>query len=257
MEITKYLKANAKPTTPLLAFINSELSKEQAVERAKQYEIADQYEQGTYGCTSARGTPRFKGCSVGCMAQGCHSDYEELFGICIETAWWSDVTFEHLESVSSSRMTYQLFENIKKGSNTRQIYHKFATWFFSEKVPILNLCTMSENMRLYFIKLHTLLQTYLVVDVDLPSMINDHNLNSSDLPLQWLLDERSIAGLQVQEVMLVVIHKHICDESITERGEIDQYRMETRKNETWAEMFGQMLWFFKNEEINPDILGVN
>lgn len=257
MEITKYLKANAKPTTPLLAFINSELSKEQAVERAKQHEIADQYEQGTYGCKSTWGTSIFKGCSVACMAQGYHSDYEELFGICVETAWWSDVTFEHLESVSSSRMTYQLFENIKKGSNTRQIYHKFAAWFFSEIVPILNLCNMPENMRLYFIKLHTLLQTYSVVDVDLPSMSNDYNLNSSYLPPQWLLDERSIAGLQVQEVMLAVIHRHIRDDLISERREVDQYRMETRKNETWATMFGQMLWFFKNEEINPDILGVN
>ena len=154
-------------------------------------------------------------------------------------------------------MTYQLFENIKKGSNTRQIYHKFAAWFFSEIVPILNLCNMPENMRLYFIKLHTLLQTYSVVDVDLPSMSNDYNLNSSYLPPQWLLDERSIAGLQVQEVMLAVIHRHIRDDLISERREVDQYRMETRKNETWATMFGQMLWFFKNEEINPDILGVN
>lgn len=256
MEISKYLKANAKPTTPLLAFINSELSKEQAVERAKWHEVEDQYQQGTYGYRAEWGTPTFKGCSVGCMAQGNHRDYKKLFGICVETAWWSDVTFEHLESVSSSRMTYQLFENIKKGSNTSQIYHKFAVWFFSEIVPILNLCNMPENMRLYFIELHTLLQTYSVAAIKLSSMMDDYNLNSNYLPPQWLLAESNFTGIEVQEIMIAVIHRHIRDDLISERGEVDQYRMETRKNETWATMFGQMLWFFKNEEINPD-LGVN
>ena len=106
------------------AFINSKYSKEQAVALAWQHYNQDQYLKGTYG-DGEYGTPKFKGCSVGCMANGLHSNYTELFSIVPQIAYLSDAIFEGLNTSDAKDLTVQLFEAIQVGSNTKSIFHKF------------------------------------------------------------------------------------------------------------------------------------
>ncbi len=106
------------------AFINCKYTKEQAVALARQHYKQDQFTQGTYG-EGEYGTTEFKGCSVGCMANGLHSNYPNLFGIVPQIAYLSDAIFEGLNTVDAKEWTLQLFNSIKVGSNTKSIFHKF------------------------------------------------------------------------------------------------------------------------------------
>lgn len=106
------------------AFINCKYTKEQAVALAWQHYKQDQYLKGTYG-DGEYGTTEFKGCSVGCMANGLHSNYPELFGVIPQIAYLSDAIFEGLNIQESALWTPQLFEAIQVGSDTKSIFHKF------------------------------------------------------------------------------------------------------------------------------------
>ena len=106
------------------AFIDCKYSKEQAVALAWQHYNQDQYLKGTYG-KGVYGTPKFKGCSVGCMANGMHINYPELFGVIPQIAYLSDAIFEGLDVPESALWTPQLFESIQAGSDTQVIFHKF------------------------------------------------------------------------------------------------------------------------------------
>lgn len=106
------------------AFINCKYTKEQAVALAWKHYKQDQFMQGTYG-EGKYGTTEFKGCSVGCMANGVHNDYPNLFGIVPQIAYLSDAIFEGLDTVDTKEWTLQLFNSIKVGSNTKSIFHKF------------------------------------------------------------------------------------------------------------------------------------
>ena len=106
------------------AFINCKYTKEQAVALAWQHYKQDQYVKGTYG-DGEYGTTEFKGCSVGCMANGLHSNYTELFGVIPQIAYLSDAIFEGLNVPESALWTPQLFEAIQVGSDTQVIFHKF------------------------------------------------------------------------------------------------------------------------------------
>ncbi len=106
------------------AFINSKYTKEQATALAWQHYKQDKFIQGTYG-KGVYGTPKFKGCSVGCMANGMHINYPELFGIVPQIAYLSDAIFEGLDVPESALWTPQLFEAIQVGSDTQAIFHKF------------------------------------------------------------------------------------------------------------------------------------
>ena len=107
------------------AFINCKYTKEQAVQLAWQHYKQDQYLKGTYG-EGVYGTSGFKGCSVGCMADGLHHNYPELFGISPQIAYLSDSIFEGLNEPESAMWTPQLFEAIQRGSDTKAIFHKFT-----------------------------------------------------------------------------------------------------------------------------------
>lgn len=106
------------------AFVNCKYTKEQAVALAWQHYKQDQYVKGTYG-DGEYGTTEFKGCSVGCMANGLHSNYTELFGVIPQIAYLSDAIFEGLNVPESALWTPQLFEAIQVGSDTQVIFHKF------------------------------------------------------------------------------------------------------------------------------------
>ena len=106
------------------AFIDCKYSKEQAVALAWQHYNQDQYLKGTYG-QGRYGTAEFKGCSVGCMANGLHINYPELFGVIPQIAYLSDSIFEGLDVPESALWTPQLFEAIQVGSDTQAIFHKF------------------------------------------------------------------------------------------------------------------------------------
>ena len=106
------------------AFVNCKYTKEQAVALAWQHYKQDQFIQGTYG-DGEYGTPEFKGCSVGCMANGMHDNYTKLFGIVPQIAYISDSIFEGLNVSESALWTLQLFEAIQVGSDTKAIFHKF------------------------------------------------------------------------------------------------------------------------------------
>lgn len=107
------------------AFVNCKYTKEQAVALAWQHYKQDQFIQGTYG-NGEYGTPEFKGCSVGCMANGMHDNYTKLFGIVPQIAYISDSIFEGLNVPESALWTPQLFEAIQVGSDTKVIFHKFT-----------------------------------------------------------------------------------------------------------------------------------
>lgn len=110
------------------AFISSvALTKKQAVDLAQLHLDQDQFIQGGYGY-GKYGTSEFKGCSVGCMANGDHSAYVRLFGIVPEIANISDAIFEGLNCESAKLFTAELFNAIKIGSDTNNIFQEFAYW---------------------------------------------------------------------------------------------------------------------------------
>jgi hypothetical protein len=75
------------------AFTNTTHTKESALKLAQQHYDADAFMAGTYG-EGEYGTPDFKGCLVGCMANGNHKDFEALFGIPEHLARLFDGMFE-------------------------------------------------------------------------------------------------------------------------------------------------------------------
>jgi len=115
------------------AFINCKHTKESALILAQQHYEHDQFIQGTYGDAEEYGTTEFKGCSVGCMANGLHGNYPNLFGIFPQIAYLSDAIFEGLNVAESKAWTIQLFNSIKEGSNTQVIFHHFMHWLLVDE----------------------------------------------------------------------------------------------------------------------------
>ena len=115
------------------AFINCKHNKESALILAQQHYAHDQFTQGTYGEGDEYGTTEFKGCSVGCMANGLHGNYPELFGIIPQIAYLSDEIFEGLNAEEAKEWTIQLFSSIKEGSDTQVIFHHFMHWLLVDE----------------------------------------------------------------------------------------------------------------------------
>ena len=115
------------------AFINCKHNKESALILAQQHYAHDQFTQGTYGEGGEYGTTEFKGCSVGCMANGLHGNYPELFGIIPQIAYLSDEIFEGLNAEEAKEWTIQLFSSIKEGSDTQVIFHHFMHWLLVDE----------------------------------------------------------------------------------------------------------------------------
>ena len=115
------------------AFINCKHTKESALILAQQHYEHDQFVQGTYGEAGEYGTTEFKGCSVGCMANGLHGNYPDLFGIIPQIAYLSDDIFEGLNVAESKEWTLQLFNSIKEGSNTQVVFHRFMHWLLVDE----------------------------------------------------------------------------------------------------------------------------
>ena len=115
------------------AFINCKHTKESALILAQQHYAHDQFTQGTYGEGGDYGTTEFEGCSVGCMANGLHGNYPELFGIIPQIAYLSDEIFEGLNAEEANEWTIQLFSSIKEGSDTKAIFHYFMHWLLVDE----------------------------------------------------------------------------------------------------------------------------
>ena len=113
----------------ILAFTNSVHTKESAVSLAKWHREQDSYMRGTYRKYTDE---KFKGCSVGCMAEGKHKNYPTLFGIDARIAHISDELFENLNSVSYKDYTVELFESIKEGIDTELVADKLMLWILSD-----------------------------------------------------------------------------------------------------------------------------
>ena len=114
------------------AFLDCTYTKEQALALAQRHYDHDQFAKGTYG-VGEYGTTEFKGCSVGCMANGEHEDYLDLFGVIPQIAHLSDSIFEGLNVAESKEWTLQLFNAIKTGSNTKIIYYHFIHWLLVDE----------------------------------------------------------------------------------------------------------------------------
>jgi hypothetical protein len=112
-----------------LAFVNSTYSKAEAVALAKQHYLQDSYLKGTYGKNTPKG---WRGCSVGCMAQGKHNDYSELFGVDPRIAYLSDVIFEGLPSPDYKDWTVKLFESVQEGIDTKLAWYRFTYWMLAD-----------------------------------------------------------------------------------------------------------------------------
>jgi hypothetical protein len=126
MQLQSSLSATRMKT---LAFGNSTYSKTEAVALAEQHRLQDSYLQGTYGKDTPKG---WRGCSVGCMAQGKHDDYPELFGIDARIAHLSDVIFESLPSPDYKDWTVKLFESVQEGIDTKQVWYRFTYWMLAD-----------------------------------------------------------------------------------------------------------------------------
>lgn len=107
----------------MLAFTNTKFTKSEAVALAKLHREQDAFIKGTYGELTSTG---WRGCSVGCMAQGKHGDYPALFGIDARIASLSDGFFESLSNYKDWTVT--LFESVKEGYDTTIAYYKFMHW---------------------------------------------------------------------------------------------------------------------------------
>ena len=112
------------------AFINSKYTKAEAVALAKLHREQDSYIKGTYGQNTPNG---WKGCSVGCMAKGKHSDYPELFGIDTRIAYLSDKFFENLPAPEYKDWTVKLFESVKEGVDTTKVWYRFNHWLLLDE----------------------------------------------------------------------------------------------------------------------------
>jgi hypothetical protein len=123
-----------------LAFVNSTYTKAEAVAIAEQHYLQDSYLKGTYGEETSTG---WKGCSVGCMAKGKHDDYPELFGVDPRIAYLSDQIFEGLPSPDYKDWTVKLFESVKEGIDTSQVWYRFTYWMLADAEH--RVCGHSQN----------------------------------------------------------------------------------------------------------------
>ena len=107
------------------AFTNTTHTKASALELAQQHYDADAFMAGTYG-SGEYGTAEFKGCLVGCMAQGKHKDFERLFGIPEHLAHLFDSMFEGVTPERRKGLTLEIFNAIPEGADLTDVWRQIA-----------------------------------------------------------------------------------------------------------------------------------
>lgn len=107
------------------AFTNTTHTKESALRLAQLHYDADAFLAGTYG-KGEYGTAEFKGCLVGCMANGNHKDFEELFGIPEHLAMLFERTFEGVTPERRKGLTLEILNAIPEGADLNDVWRQVA-----------------------------------------------------------------------------------------------------------------------------------
>ena len=129
----------------MLAFTDTEVSKEQLLASLEAHAAADRFQRGAYWEDG-------KGCAVGCTLhdfrpgkESNHNLYPELFGIPRDLAELEDAIFEGLPNGSAAEWPLRFTRAIKPGSDLTMVWHRFAAWLLTD--PVDGVIRFAENDR--------------------------------------------------------------------------------------------------------------
>lgn len=106
----------------LRAYQNCLHTKEWAVQNATAHRVADHYRKGFY--KKGEGDT-FKGCSIGCTADGVHANMETWYGIDRRIGYLQDKIFEGLKEPLHLTFTEDVYQAIPEGADTAQAFYRF------------------------------------------------------------------------------------------------------------------------------------
>ena len=119
----------------MLAFTETEVSKDQLIASLTAHAEADRFIKGTYWQNG-------KGCAVGCSLRdfrpketGNHGLYEPLFGIPRILARLEDGIFENLPDNLSKEWPLRFANAVKPGSDLSMVWPKFMLWLLRDNLP--------------------------------------------------------------------------------------------------------------------------
>ena len=119
----------------MLAFTETEVSKDQLIASLTAHAEADRFIKGTYWQNG-------KGCAVGCSLRdfrpketGNHGLYEPLFGIPRILARLEDGIFENLPDNLSKKWPLRFANAVKPGSDLSMVWPKFMLWLLRDHLP--------------------------------------------------------------------------------------------------------------------------
>jgi hypothetical protein len=119
----------------MLAFTETEVTKDQLIASLTAHAEADRFIKGTYWQNG-------KGCAVGCSLRdfrpketGNHGLYEPLFGIPRILARLEDGIFENLPDNLSKEWPLRFANAVKPGSDLSMVWPKFMLWLLRDNLP--------------------------------------------------------------------------------------------------------------------------
>ena len=119
----------------MLAFTETEVSKDQLIASLTAHAEADRFIKGAYWQNG-------KGCAVGCSLRdfrpketGNHGLYEPLFGIPRILARLEDGIFENLPDNLSKEWPLRFANAVKPGSDLSMVWPKFMLWLLRDRLP--------------------------------------------------------------------------------------------------------------------------
>lgn len=106
----------------MLAFTNTQMTKQELIDRLQTHFDADEIIKGTYWEDG-------RGCAIGCAIHGAkHSLFEPMFGIPESLACLQDRIFEGLPNEEAKKFPLEFTRSIREGADLSKVIYKFCAW---------------------------------------------------------------------------------------------------------------------------------